>query len=145
MQGRLAARNHHRAREFEAFVAGSGGRLLRVATLLTGDPAAAEGLLVAALADTYAAWDRRAAEDPYAHARERLANRFAGTAWRHRAPGGGLLGGLTARERLVLVLRVYEGVAEEQAAAQLGVAPDRVNAACLRAMAALRSRGGAAS
>ena len=42
-------------------------------------------------------------------------------AWRHRRPRGGALDRLTPQERLVLVLRLYEGVAEEQAAAQLGL------------------------
>lgn len=44
---------------------------------------------------------------------------------------------LTPQERLILVLRMYEGVAEEQAAALLGLPTERVRAICARAMATL--------
>src|SRR5436189_133733 len=63
---RRACQERRRAREFETFVAGAGGRLLRAATLLTGEPAgaapAARRLLEDALARTYAGWDGRRAE-----------------------------------------------------------------------------------
>lgn len=135
-----AEKDRRRAREFDAFVAGAGGRLLHAATLLTGDTEAAERLLTAALATTYAGWDRLHGEDPYDHTRQELALRFAHTAWRHRRPRGGVLGRLTPQERLVLVLRLYEGVSEEQVAAQLGLPVERVRALCLRSVAAMRSR-----
>lgn len=220
MEKRRTERDGRRAREFEAFVAGAGGRLLHAAALLTGEPPqrcpAAEDLLIHALARTYAAWDTLRGEDPYDRARQELAARFACTAWRYRtAPwrtpppagtttgdrgggtdggrdggadggrdggadragrgsgtdgsrkadggagtagavrdwfrrirfrrnrpgtgrggwsGGGLLDRLTPQERLVLVLRIREGVAEEQAAAVLGLPPDRVRALCNRAV-----------
>ncbi|MGP3954147.1 sigma factor-like helix-turn-helix DNA-binding protein [Streptomyces sp. 7N604] len=140
MRERRAERDRRRAREFEAFVAGAAGRLLHAATLLTGDPEAAEHLLTAALARTYAAWDRLNGEDPYDCTRQELAARFAHTARRHRRPCGGALDRLTPQERLVLVLRLYEGVAEEQAAAQLGLPAERVRAICLRSVATMRSR-----
>ncbi|KAF4409183.1 hypothetical protein CRI70_22760 [Streptomyces sp. Ru87] len=133
-------RDHRRAGEFEAFVAGAAGRLLHTATLLTADPDTAERLLTAALARTYADWDRLRGEDPYDYARQDLAARFARTAWRRRRPRGGVLARLTPQERLVLVLRLYEGVEEEQTAAQLGLPADRVRAICLRSVTALRSR-----
>ncbi|KNB51663.1 sigma factor-like helix-turn-helix DNA-binding protein [Streptomyces caatingaensis] len=132
-----AARTARRDREFDAFVAGAGGRLLRTATLLTCDAAAAERLLVPALAGTYAAWDRLGGDDPYDVARQELVARFARSSWRHRRPGGGLLRRLSPRERLVVVLRLSEGVAEEQAAAGLGLSPERVRVVCARAVAAL--------
>lgn len=133
-----------RAREFEAFVSGAGGRLLHAAKLLTAEPPdaapLAEQLLVGALAHTYADWDRLRGGDPYDHTRLALATRFAHTAWRYRRPRGGLLGRLSPQERLVLVLRLYEGVAEEQVAAALALPLDRVRALCGRAVATMRSR-----
>ncbi|MCX4964466.1 RNA polymerase [Streptomyces sp. NBC_00654] len=142
-------RQRRRAQEFEDFVAGAAGRLLHTATLLTAEPAhppganaRAEGLLRAALARTYADWDRLCGEDPYDRTRQDLAVRFAREARRHHRPRGGLLERLTPRERLVLVLRLYEGVAEEQTASLLGLPPDRVRAICSRAVTALRSGPG---
>ncbi|MEU2869389.1 sigma factor-like helix-turn-helix DNA-binding protein [Streptomyces olivoreticuli] len=148
MRERQAARERRRAREFDAFVGGAGGRLLRAAVLLTGETGpggagpyeAAERLLTAALADTYACWDRLRGEDPYDHARQELATRFARSARRYRHTRGGILERLAPRERLVLVLRLHEGVAEEQVAACLGLPPERVRVLCTRAVAVLRSR-----
>ncbi|MGW6405836.1 sigma factor-like helix-turn-helix DNA-binding protein [Streptomyces vinaceus] len=129
--------------EFEAFVAGAAGRLLRVAVLLTAEPeaepAAARRLLAGALARTYAQWRRVRRDDPYDHTRQELCGAFARTGWRHHG-GTGLLAPLGPLERLVLVLRVYEGVAEEVTAAQLGLPVERVRALCTRAVAAVRSR-----
>ncbi|MFI1430889.1 sigma factor-like helix-turn-helix DNA-binding protein [Streptomyces lydicus] len=145
MRERRPARQRRQAREFESFVAGTAGRLLHAAALLTGEPPsrpapAAEELLTYALARTYAAWDRLRGEDPYVRVREEMAARFARTARRHRGARGGLTGRLSPQERLVLVLRLHEGEAEEQTAAQLGLPTDRVHALCLRALAELRSR-----
>ncbi|MFI1801773.1 sigma factor-like helix-turn-helix DNA-binding protein [Streptomyces sp. NPDC020379] len=146
MRERQAARERRRAREFEAFVGGAGGRLLRTAVLLTGENdsgagphEAAERLLTAALADTYARWDRLRGADPYEHARQELAARFARSARRYRRTHG-TLERLAPRERLVLVLRLHEGIAEEQVAACLGLPTERVRVLCTRAVAVLRSR-----
>ncbi|MGW8378813.1 sigma factor-like helix-turn-helix DNA-binding protein [Streptomyces sp. ODS28] len=146
MRERRARGERRRAREFEAFVAGAAGRLLHAATLLTaerpGSAPEAERLLIAALARSYAEWPRlrgTRGDDPYEHTRGELAARFAHASWRYRRAHGGLLGELPPRERLVIVLRLYEGVAEEQVAAQLGLPPERVRALCLRAMATLLS------
>ncbi|MFD3420607.1 sigma factor-like helix-turn-helix DNA-binding protein [Streptomyces decoyicus] len=145
MRERRPAQERRRAREFALFVAGAAGRLLHTATLLTGEPAsrpapAAEELLTCALSRTYAVWDRLHDDDPYERTRREMAAHFAHTAWRHRRPRGGLLDRLSPQERLVLVLRLYEGVAEEQTAAQLGLPAERVHALCLRAIAEMRSR-----
>ncbi|MFC8509798.1 sigma factor-like helix-turn-helix DNA-binding protein [Streptomyces sp. NPDC057411] len=133
----------YRNREFDAFVAGAAGRLLHTATLLTTEPAhrnpRAQALLTAALAHTYAHWDRLRGEDPYDVTRAALALRFARTAWRHHRGLGGLLSALTPQERLIVVLRLYEGVAEEQTAALLGLSEDRVRAVCARCVTALRA------
>ncbi|MFB6812479.1 sigma factor-like helix-turn-helix DNA-binding protein [Streptomyces sp. NPDC056387] len=129
--------------EFEAFVAGAAGRLLHVAVLLTAEPEdepfAARRLLSGALARTYANWRRVRGDDPYDHTRQELCAAFA-RAGRHHHGGTGLLARLGPLERLVLVLRVYEGVAEEVTAAQLGLPVDRVRALCTRAVSAVRSR-----
>ncbi|MFD7002456.1 sigma factor-like helix-turn-helix DNA-binding protein [Streptomyces mirabilis] len=161
MRERRAFQNARRAREFEAFVAGAAGRLLHAATLLTAEPPnanpRARRLLTLALAHTYASWDRLRGEDPYDRARQQLAVRFARAAWhqygalgRSRpapSPSGSgsgsgsgsvaVLARLTPQERLVLVLRMYEGVAEEQTAALLGLPVERVRAICARAMTTL--------
>ncbi|MFJ5776049.1 sigma factor-like helix-turn-helix DNA-binding protein [Streptomyces sp. NPDC093094] len=148
MRERQADQGARRDREFAAFVAGASGRLLHTATLLTAetpdDNPRARRLLTHALAHTYADWDRLRGEDPYARTRQYLATRFAHAAW-HRYGGlgrarphpGSVLAVLTAQERLVLVLRLYEGVAEEQAAALLGLPTERVRALCDRATATL--------
>ncbi|MFF2812962.1 sigma factor-like helix-turn-helix DNA-binding protein [Streptomyces sp. NPDC058000] len=145
MGERRRARERRRVREFEAFTAGAAGRLLHAAALLTGEPAdrpapVAEELLLRALARTYAGWDGQCGADPYERARRELAAAFAHTAWRHRRPRGGLLGPLSPRERLVLVLRLHEDVAEEQAAAQLGLPAERVRTLHRHAVSELRSR-----
>ena len=148
MRQRQVVQGTRRAREFEAFVAGASGRLLHTATLLTAeapdDNPRARRLLTLALAHTYACWDRLRGEDPYDRARQYLALRFAHGAWRRH---GLLLRGrthptsplalLTPQERLIVVLRLYEGVAEEQAAALLGLPTERVRIMCDRATASL--------
>ncbi|MFJ5529791.1 sigma factor-like helix-turn-helix DNA-binding protein [Streptomyces sp. NPDC093261] len=153
MRERHESQGARRDREFEAFVAGAAGRLLQTATLLTaeapdGNPRARR-LLTLALAETYASWDRLRGEDPYDRARRRLATRFAHSAWheygplgRHRPDPGSVLAALSPQERLILVLRLYEGIAEEQTAALLGLPTERVRMICARATATvLHPRG----
>ncbi|MET8955426.1 sigma factor-like helix-turn-helix DNA-binding protein [Streptomyces sp. NPDC004393] len=154
MRERHESQGARREREFEAFVAGASGRLLHTATLLTAEaPDAnprARRLLTLALAETYASWDRLRGEDPYDRARRRLATRFAHSAWhrygplgrlgRHRPDAGSALAALSPQERLILVLRLYEGVAEEQTAAQLGLPAERVRMICARATTTLLHR-----
>ncbi len=137
-----------RAREFEAFVAGAAGRLLHAATLLTAEPPdgnpRARRLLTLAFAHTYASWDRLRGEDPYDLTRRQLAVRFARGAWhryggRFRAPASAEipLAPLPPQERLIVVLRLFEGVAEEQVAALLGLPAERVRTICARAVTTL--------
>ncbi|WP_229834602.1 sigma factor-like helix-turn-helix DNA-binding protein [Streptomyces xantholiticus] len=143
MSERNSAMDRRRAHEFEAFVAGAAGRLLHAATLLTAEPATdnphAQRLLTGVLARTYADWDRRRDEDPYNRTREELAARFARSAWRYHRVRGGVLDRLSPQERLILVLRLHEGVAEEQTAAIIGLPADRVRAICSRAVSTMRS------
>ncbi|MBD9731995.1 RNA polymerase subunit sigma-70, partial [Streptomyces sp. H28] len=85
-------------------------------------------------------------------ARRQLAARFARGAWR-RAGGlhgarphpGSPLAALGPQERLVVVLRLCEGVAEEQTAALLGLSSERVRVLCVRATATLLRRPAAPS
>ncbi|WP_018544159.1 sigma factor-like helix-turn-helix DNA-binding protein [Streptomyces sp. LaPpAH-108] len=141
MRERQPVRDARRDAEFTAFARGTGTRLLRVATLLTAEPPdagpRARRLLTLALAHTYAHWDRPPGEDPYERTRAHLAVRFARGNWYRRlfpVPAQGPLAVLTARERAVLVLRVYEGVGEEQTAALLGLPTERVHLICERAV-----------
>ena len=136
---RRAAAELRRDAEFAAFTAGAGGRLLHAATLLTGEQAAAERLLTAVLARVYADWFRTRADDPYEQARSELVRRFAYRPW-WRRPHGGALDRLTGQERLIVTMRFFEGVAEEQTAAQLGLPTERVRMIGARATATLRSR-----
>ncbi|MEW1724870.1 sigma factor-like helix-turn-helix DNA-binding protein [Streptomyces sp. NPDC093109] len=149
MRERRADRDRRRAREFEAFAAGAAGRLLHAAVLLTGEPSTAapraQRLLIAALARTYAEWDLLRDEDPYDRARQALALCFVRSAWRVHwerlgppRPTAGVLGALGPQERLVLVLRLYEGLTDRQTASLLGLPEDRVRAICARGMAAMR-------
>lgn len=158
MRERTAARDRRRAREFESFVAGAAGRLLHAATLLTAEPPEdnprAQRLVLGAFSHTYARWDRLRGEDPYDRTRQELASRFAANAWRYRraaprlfrrAPGNGgagrpgtVLARLAPQDRLVLVLRLYEGVEEEQIGALVGLPVERVHGICMRAIATLR-------
>ncbi|WP_309235623.1 sigma factor-like helix-turn-helix DNA-binding protein [Streptomyces sp. TRM64462] len=140
------------AGDFRAFVAGTAGRLLYVATLLTSEPAVPPGahphaqrLLAAALGATYARWDRLRDEDPYAHTRRELAVRFARTAWRYHRGRGGPLSRLTPAERLAVVLLHHEGLYVEQAAALMGLSEERVEALCRHAVHTLRSTPRAAA
>lgn len=154
--GDWRAARERRAAEFESFVAGAGGRLLRLAALLTTEPVdarsgstarppeappAAQELLTWALARTYAAWDDLCPEDPYDRARQELAARFARTTRRHRRSRGGPLGHLCPLERLVLVLRLHEGLPETQTAAALGLSEERVRAVYDRALELTHQRG----
>ena len=98
------------------------------------DVPAARELLHGALARTYAVWDIVRYEDPYDRARYELITRFSHTAWRFRHPHGGVLSPLSPHERVVLVLRLFEGVPEEQVAAMLGLPEERIRAVCGRAV-----------
>ena len=149
--------------DFDAFVVGSSGRLLRVAQLLTGDNGRAEDLVQDAYARAYLRWDRIRADDPWAYVRRCLVNGY--TDWWRRKPWREqpsavlpelrsapdhagrstdraalalALGGLTRRERAVIVLRFYQDLSEAQIGAALGMAPGTVKSTNLRALRKLR-------
>ncbi len=143
-----------RARAFVSFAAGAGGRLLHLAALLTGEPPGsapyARRLLTAALSRTYADWDALRGDDPYDRTRQDLVARYARAAWHRRLGSAGRtrdpgpLGPLTPHERVAVVLRLYEGVPEEQAAALFDTAERELGGVDARATVRLaRPPGGA--
>ncbi|MFJ2113643.1 hypothetical protein ACIOEX_17445, partial [Streptomyces sp. NPDC087850] len=71
-------------------------------------------------------------------ARRELTLGFAEDAWRVGRWSAGVLGGLGARERVVRMLRLYEGLPEEQTASPLGLPEDLVRTLYARATASLR-------
>lgn len=159
MGGSSAGGEHDR--EFTDYVVGRQDALRRSAYLLCRDPHAADDLVQTAITRLYLAWSRaRQADslDAYAHTvlvRVFLDERRRGW-WRvrplertpeppARAPDldGGLdvraaLGTLTPAQRAVLVLRYYQDLSVEQAAAALGCSTGTVKSQTSRALAALR-------
>ena len=150
---------------YDEFVAARSSRLLRLAYLLTRDWALAEDLLQAALVKAWFAWTRLDGE-PEAYVRKVIATTYV--SWRRRrwtrelshgdlperaAPDGtgavedrlGLwpaLGRLPARQRTVLVLRFFEDLSEQQAAAVLGVSVGTVKSQTSKALEKLRADRG---
>ncbi|BEP15675.1 hypothetical protein acdb102_39860 [Acidothermaceae bacterium B102] len=150
--------------DFDAFVLGSSGRLLRVAQLLTGDHGRAEDLVQDAYARAFLRWDTIRADDPWAYVRRSVVNGYTDW-WRRRPwreqpterlpeltglpdPAAGFaqrdalmlaLAQLTRRERTVVVLRFYQDLTEAQIADALGVAPGTIKSTNRRAMRKLRT------
>nr|WP_042195097.1 SigE family RNA polymerase sigma factor [Kibdelosporangium sp. MJ126-NF4]CEL21657.1 putative RNA polymerase ECF-subfamily sigma factor [Kibdelosporangium sp. MJ126-NF4]CTQ92438.1 putative RNA polymerase ECF-subfamily sigma factor [Kibdelosporangium sp. MJ126-NF4] len=150
--------------EFENFVAGRSGVLLRTAYLLcAGDRAAAEDLLQEVLERMYPKWKRINGE-PEAYARAALANASANR-WRRRSrrvnetpltetahphmrgPEDQVverdqvvraLGALPQRMRAVLVLRFYDDLSEMDTAAALGCGVGTVKSQTSRGLTRLR-------
>lgn len=153
--------------EFAGFVQASAPRLLWVARLLcNGDRAAAEDLVQDALVETFRRWSRIERPDArFAYAR-RVMTRAATRRWRSEtrllevttpdlAPWSAAadstdadvgidvwaaLGGLSAKQRAVMVLRYYEDLTEGQIAEALGCSRGSVKKHASRATAALSDR-----
>lgn len=155
---------------FRDFVAARSLPLLRSAYLLVGDVGRAEDLLQAALIKTYVAWPRIrdiGAVEAYVRRamvttatswwrgrwyRERVVERISEspgrdaervddmTAHLERDAMWQHLLALPAKQRSVLVLRYYEGLAEAEIAETLGVSRGTVKSHTSRALAALRRR-----
>jgi RNA polymerase sigma-70 factor (sigma-E family) len=153
---------------FEAYVRDQGGRLARIAFLLTGDTHLAEDLVQIALSRLAPKWDRVVAKgDPTPYVRAILVN--TATGWRRRrwtgeAPTSPLpdaraddgaqrawadgvgrrdelrraLGQLGARQRAVVVLRFYEDLPEAEVARLLHCSVGTVKSQAARALAKLR-------
>jgi RNA polymerase sigma-70 factor (sigma-E family) len=150
--------------DFRDFVAARSAALQRTAYLLVGDWGLAEDLVQTALIKTYLAWRRLdgAAIEPYARtvlvhtASRRWRRRWRGErpaavlperavvdgvdAWVERDRVWGLILGLPARQRAVLVLHFYEDLTEAQTARLLGVSVGTVKSHTARALSTLRQR-----
>ena len=149
--------------DFIAFVSASNERLFRLALLLAGDPHHAADLVQEALERAYLRWRWIRADDPYAYVRRIVVNldrkwwqRSRRREWLTGAPPDGItqdfteqhaqraliegiLGRLTRRERVVVVLRFYCDMSEPRIGAELGIATGTVKSTLSRALAKLRT------
>jgi RNA polymerase sigma-70 factor (sigma-E family) len=147
---------------FEAFVRENGTRLVRLAGALTGDPHVSEEAAQAALERVYVRWRRL--DDPLAYARQIVVNlcrdRGRGASGRERVglpyadpPAPDVIGLLDDRDQLlravralpylqraVVVLRFWQDLTQEQAAAALGVRTGTVKSQTSRALQRLRQQ-----
>jgi RNA polymerase sigma-70 factor (sigma-E family) len=152
------------AEEFAQFVEARERALQRSAWLLTGDWGLAEDLVQTALARCWPRWGRiRRRDDPEIYVRRVMVNTWATWSrrrwWGERAsatvPDSPVavdvaadlavrmavhtaLGSLTARQRAVLVLRVFDDLSEAQVAQVLNCATGTVKSTMARALAKLR-------
>ena len=152
------------AEGFAQFVEARQRALQRTAWLLTGDWALAEDLVQTALVRSWPRWERiRRRDDPEIYVRRAMVHSWA--SWRRRrgwgeqaaetvpdSPVSGdvaaeaavrvtvqrALKSLPARQRAVLVLRVFDDLSEVQVAQVLDCAPGTVKATLAHAMARLR-------
>ena len=149
---------------FADFVAREQAALLRLAFLLAGDRGHAEDLVQTALMRTYRHWGRIVRRGtPSAYVRKVLVN--AHTSWRRRpvhreqatgfvadspapevassvdssGPLSAALAALPPRMRATVVLRFYEDLSEQQAAAVLGCSVSTVNTQATRGLSRLRA------
>lgn len=153
---------------FGEFVASRYTALVRYGALLTGDRGHGEDLAQDALVKTYRAWRRLHPDgDPEAYTRQvmvRAAWRAGRRLWRREIPSAvlpdrpadgdlserhgtaevvlGALRALPATQRVVLVLRYWAGLSEQEIAAQLGCSIGTVKSRASRAIAALRRADG---
>jgi RNA polymerase sigma-70 factor (sigma-E family) len=153
------------AEGFAQFVEARQQALQRTAWLLTGDWAVAEDLVQTALVRSWPRWGRiRRRDDPEIYVRRAMVNTWA--SWRRRRWWGerpseavpdrpaagdvaaevvvrvavqGALRSLTARQRAVFVLRVYDDLTEAQVAHVLGCAVGTVKSTMAQAAARLRA------
>ncbi len=149
---------------FAQFVEARERALQRTAWLLTGDWGLAEDLVQTALARSWSRWDRiRRRDDPEVYVRRVMFNIWS--TWTRRrwrgeqatetvadspAPGDvasdvavrlairSALASLTARQRAVLVLRVFDDLSEVQVAQVLDCAVGTVKSTMSQALAKLR-------
>jgi RNA polymerase sigma-70 factor (sigma-E family) len=150
---------------FAAFVRSRGDHHLRMATLLTGDPDAAEDLVQASLVKLYRAWPRLdTSADPDAYLRRIIVNTRRSwwrAQWRRETPVsevpdtavredaaerhavGALvrqaLALLSSQQRAVLVLRYCEDLPEAEVASLLGCSVGTVKTHAHRGLRPLRA------
>jgi RNA polymerase sigma-70 factor (sigma-E family) len=145
---------------FEEFVAARSPALLRYATLLSHDPEQARDLVQEVLTRALVKWTRiERVDEPYAYVRRMLTNEHL--SWRRRRrvatvpltgaheraveqranPGDdlwNLLAELPRQQRVVLVLRYYEGLTDNEIADVMRCRASTVRAYASRALATLR-------
>ena len=149
--------------EFTAFAAASSPALLRSAYLLCLDRALAEDLVQTALARLYVAWPRLSRRGAlHAYAKQIVVRAFLDERrrpWRREHPAVALpetgtdpygavderdrlrraVALLPARQRAVVVLRVWEELSVAETAAALGISDGAVKSQLSRGIAALRT------
>lgn len=154
-------------REFEAFAAEHGVRLLRAAEHLTGDVHNAQDLAQNALTKVYVSWGAATRGDTYLYARRVLINCYIDS-WRRRrwrehsvadpaevpsaqrlddasewvADRDALaraLASLSERERTIVVLRYLEDMSERDVADLVGVSAGTVKSTTSRALQKMRT------
>lgn len=144
--------------DFERYVEQRSPRLLRTAYLLCRDWATAEDLLQTALAKAWLAWRRvGTAPDPYVY---RIISNSHASWWRRRWWGGVATGelpdsahaaveigtqdalraamtALPVKQRIVIVLRYFEDLTDEEIAVIVGCSVSAVRSQASRALAKL--------
>jgi RNA polymerase sigma-70 factor (sigma-E family) len=146
---------------FEEFVAGTAGRMTRLAMLLTGDRHATEDLVQATYAQVFARWRQvRRADHPAAYTRTILTRLYLAQQRRRRVTevrwDDGLeipahpvdpalrlslidaLATLSPTDRSVLVLRYFQDVPVAEVARQLGLSEGACRTRASRALSRLR-------
>jgi len=150
--------------EFEEYVSARGQELVRLGFTVSGDYQRAEDLAQIALMQAFRAWRKvRTADDPHNYVRRILINAYLSMTRRRSFteaptaeidaertvpdPATGIvnsddlwrsLARLSARERVVLVLRYYQDLDDHTIADLLGIKPSSVRATASRALATLR-------
>ncbi|MFG1620654.1 SigE family RNA polymerase sigma factor [Kribbella sp. NPDC049227] len=150
--------------EFEEYVSARGQELVRLGFTVSGDYQRAEDLAQIALMQAFRAWRKvRTADDPHNYVRRILINAYLSMTRRRsftEAPTAEIdaertvpdpatdivnsddlwrsLATLSARERVVLVLRYYQDLDDHTIADLLGIKPSSVRATASRALATLR-------
>ena len=156
-------------RAFEAFVHESGDALLQTATLLTSDRHAAEDVYQETLHRLFLHWSR--VDNPWgfcrqvmhnividlARARQRrpreleLYDNYDGNDPKSGDPASAAelrptvlaaLDTLTVHQRVIVVLRYFEDLSQDEVAELLGVSPGTVKSTASRAVAQLRAQPG---
>ncbi|MCW2940226.1 MAG: polymerase, sigma-24 subunit, subfamily [Actinomycetia bacterium] len=148
---------------FTAFVAENGPRLLRFTAAVTGDRDQAEDVLQVALEKAYGSWERITRRgEPESYVKKMIVN-AARDVWRrrkrrpevfgldHQGPSyvpfdeivtrdavRTALAGLPPRQRLVLVLRYWEGLTEAETAELMGTSVGTVKSQGHRATTTMR-------
>ncbi|MFW6691353.1 SigE family RNA polymerase sigma factor [Streptomyces sp. MAR4 CNX-425] len=165
----MTAEQTQRDTDFQSFMASRWPRLLRTAYLLTGEQHAAEDLAQIALERAYVAWRRvTQADDPDAYVRRILYNAHARrfrSGRRPELPNGGRSGteethpadrdriaqaddrlallpallALPRRQRQAVVLRYWEDLSVDEAAAAMGCSTGTIKSQTAKGLAKLRS------